>query len=223
MSQSRTSSKPCFSCWHVRELRRQPRSASCRELAVADSRNVLPFIVSRALREEISSRCLKRKYCSCLRGDDWEWWANSSPALLWESQSQFRASVCLWRGSEPRALINPTLPRNVTGSAAARVFTFIFSSLYTTSSSSFFFLISLFFVLSHAFLGYFFLSLFLLLFVLPAADCCPSNLCSRLGTFSMLLMTLSSCFFPTPPVSLLAHSVPLMWSFGFALLSIQGL
>lgn len=109
------------------------------------------------------------------------------------------SSECLWKGSGPLALIRPILPWNVSGSTSPRpspqrqrvwFFTLIFSIplLY--------FLLDLFSLSPPPTWSLFMVSLS------PAADCCTSNLCSRLGMFFTLFNSLPVS---APPVSPLVH------------------
>ncbi len=108
---------------------------------------------------------------------------------------------CLWKGSGPLALIRPILPWNVPGSTSLRPTAPIFFFFF------FFLLLPLLFFISYFFI--YSLSptplVALYVFVSPAADCCSSNLCTRLGMFFMLFASLPVS---APPVSPLVHYLP---------------
>ena len=122
-----------------------------------------------------------------------------------------RSVVCL-RGSgpliRPLAVISPILWRNVPGTTSLlppkplKKITFVF--FYALL------LIYIYLLYFSLVLPVFFLFVF---FSSPAADCCPSNLCSRLGTFylyafsllSPFLLVLGSTCVSSPSFSALPH------------------
>lgn len=106
---------------------------------------------------------------------------------------------CWRKGSGPLALIRPILPWNVSGSTSPRpspqrqCFRF-FSLIF--SIPLLYFLLDLFSLSPPPTWLVFMVSLS------PAADCCTSNLCSRLGMFFTLFNSLPVS---APPVSPLVH------------------
>lgn len=124
-------------------------------------------------------------------GRDMEWWGNSSPAEVfvegkWTAGANqtHTALECSWQHITAS---RPTAP--------------IFYFLFFSSQKPLLFFISYFFIYS--------LSptplVALYVFVSPAADCCSSNLCTRLGMFFMLFASLPVS---APPVSPLVHYLP---------------
>ncbi len=112
---------------------------------------------------------------------------------------------CLWKGSGPLALIRPILPWNVPGSTSLRpgplwqCFFFFFFTFIFSKTPPFLYFLLLYFSLSPTLL------VALYVFLSPAADCCSSNLCTRLGMFFMLFASLPVS---APPVSPLVHNLP---------------